>query len=189
MVSLEAIAAAAPGLGCRLVTLCTGTRDPHDQWRHHQDNATPQAWADLVAEMAKAVAIAERHDVDLGIEPELANVICGAAEARRLLDEIASSRLRIVLDPANLIDIATPAERRQVIAGAVDLLGERIAMAHAKDRSVDGGFATAGQGVVEFPHFLACLRAAGFAGPLVTHGLAAEDAAGVAGFLRGVLDG
>ena len=46
-----------------------------------------------------------------------------------------------------------------------------------------GGFATAGKGVVDFPHFIARLRAAGFDGDLVTHGLAAAEAPGVAAFL------
>ena len=63
---LEVLAAACRPMGTRLVTLCTGTRDPDDQWRWHPDNARPQAWRDLRAEMDKAVAIAERFDLALG---------------------------------------------------------------------------------------------------------------------------
>jgi sugar phosphate isomerase/epimerase len=189
LASLTAIIAAAPAMVSHLVTLCTGTRDAQDQWRHHADNTTPQAWADLLDEMGKAAAIAEAHGVDLGIEPELANVVCDAASARRLIDELGSPRLRIVLDPANLFEVAAPDARRSIVARAVDLLADRISMAHAKDRAPDGGFATAGKGVVDFPHFLACLRAAGFDGPLVAHGLAADEAAGVAAFLTRMLHG
>ncbi len=72
---LDVIAARCRAMGTRLVTLCTGTRDPDDQWHHHPANAAPEAWADLRASMAVAIGIAERHDVDLGIEPELANVV------------------------------------------------------------------------------------------------------------------
>ncbi len=60
-------------------------------------------------------------------------------------------------------------------------------MAHAKDRAPDGSFTTAGKGVIDFPHFIACLRAAGFDGPLVTHGLSAAEAPEVARFLRDLL--
>jgi hypothetical protein len=49
-----------------------------------------------------------------------------------------------------------------LVARAVDLLADRIRMAHAKDRDAAGGFATAGQGVIDFGHFIGCLRAAGF---------------------------
>ena len=186
--SLAAIVAAAPAMSCRLVTLCTGTRDPQDQWRHHPANASPEAWRDLLAEMARAVAIADHHGVDLGIEPELANVVRDAAAARRLIDTLGSPRLRIVLDPANLFEVADAAARRALVERAADLLADRIVMAHAKDRTAAGGFATAGKGVVDFAHFIGCLRTAGFDGPLVAHGLAADEAAETAAFLRHALD-
>jgi sugar phosphate isomerase/epimerase len=173
----------APAMGARMVTLCTGTRDADDQWRHHPDNARPEAWADLMAEMERACALAEPAGVKLGIEPELANVVDSAAKARRLIDELASPCLAVVLDPANLFEVADAPARRDLVERAVDLLADRIVMAHAKDRDAAGGFATAGQGVIDFAHFIARLRAAGFAGDLVTHGLSAAEAPGVAAFL------
>ncbi|MFL5337501.1 MAG: sugar phosphate isomerase/epimerase family protein [Geminicoccaceae bacterium] len=178
---------AARRLGVGLVTLCTGTRDALDQWRHHPDNATPSAWADLCREMAQAVAMAEAAGVDLGIEPEQANVVTSAADAKRLISEMGSARVRIVLDPANLFELADQTGARTVVAEAIDLLGGRIAMVHAKDRADDGTFTTVGKGVVDFPDFVARLRAAGFAGPMVTHGLTAEEAPGVASYLRGLI--
>ena len=170
-------------MGTTMVTLCTGSRDATDQWRYHPDNATPEAWRDLVVEMGKATALAEAKGVRLGIEPELSNVVSSAAHARRLIDELQSPSLAIVLDPANLFEVEALVDQRRIIAGAVDLLADRIVMAHAKDRDAIGGFAAAGKGVVDFPHFLGRLRAAGFAGDLVTHGLAAAEAPFVAAFL------
>ena len=184
---LATIIHAAPLMGTRLVTLCTGTRDAKDQWKHHPDNSSKEAWRDLLAEMGKAVALAEERDVDLGIEPELANVVSSAKQARRLIDELKSPRLRIVLDPANLFEVALPHESQSIIAQAVDLLGDRIVMTHAKDRRANGEFAAAGSGVIDFPHFVRCLRHAGFDGPLVTHGLSEQEAPGVAAFLGGVI--
>jgi sugar phosphate isomerase/epimerase len=212
---------AARAMGTSLVTLCTGTRDPEDQWRHHPDNDTPEAWADLLTEMAKAAALAEQFHVDLGIEPEHANVVSSAARAARLLAEIPSPRLRIVLDPANLIDDVAPQDvargldpraypsgrpndgvapdrvdargepahdegrdsQHRLFAEACDLLGDRITMAHAKDRDVVGAVVPAGAGIIDFDSFFAALHRIGFAGPVVTHGLAASDAAAVARFL------
>jgi sugar phosphate isomerase/epimerase len=178
---------AARQLGIPLVTLCTGTRDPVDQWAHHPENATPEAWADLLAEMTKAVALAEAAGVDLGIEPEQANVVTSAEDGRRLVEAIGSERIRFVLDPANLFEAADRDTARTIVADAVEQLGGRIAMAHAKDRNPDGSFATAGTGVVDFADFLARLEAVGFKGPVVTHGLSAEEAPGVARFLSGLL--
>ena len=183
---LGVLIAAAGAMGIGMVTLCTGTRDVDDQWRHHPDNATPEAWHDLRVEMAKAAALAEAAGVRLGIEPELANVVDSAAAARRLIDEIASPSLAVVLDPANLFELADAATQRDLVARAVDLLADRIVMAHAKDRDAAGGFATAGQGVIDFSHFIGCLRAVGFDGDMVTHGLTEAEAPGVAAFLAGL---
>lgn len=177
---LRTVIAAAPAIGTRLVTLCTGSRDPDDQWRAHPDNAGADAWADMRAGLEDALAAAEAHGVDLGIEPELANVVCDGERAERLLDEMASDRLKIVLDPANLFEVADTAERRRLVEDAVGRLAPRIAMAHAKDRAADGAFVAAGTGVIDFRHFVACLAAAGFDGPLVAHGCTAEEAPGVA---------
>ena len=179
---------AAREMRTRLVTLCTGTRDPVDQWKHHPENSSKEAWRDLLEEMGKALVLAEECDVDLGIEPELANVVSSAERARRLIDELKSPRIRIVLDPANLFEIAQPRGSRSIIAWAVDLLSDRIAMAHAKDRRANGEFAAAGSGIIDFPHFIHCLRGAGFDGPLVTHGLSEQEAPHVAAFLRGVIE-
>ncbi len=184
---LNVLAASCHAMGTSLLTLCTGTRDPEDQWRAHPGNAAPDAWRDLLVEMERALAIAERYDIALGIEPELANVVDSAARARLLLDELASPRLRIVLDPANLFEIARDNERRRLVEEAVDLLGADIAMAHAKDRAQDGSFTTAGKGVIDFGHFVQRLHGAGFDGPLITHGLAAAEAPATAAFLADVL--
>ena len=175
---------AARQCGIGLVTLCTGTRDPDDMWRAHPDNVSPQAWRELLAEMEQAAAFAEAAGVGLGVEPELANVVNSAEAARRLVDELGSPALRIVLDPANLAETATPEARRAVIARAVDTLADRLALAHAKDRDARGGFVAAGRGVVDFGHFVACLRAAAFDGDLIAHGLDEGEAPEVARFLR-----
>ena len=109
-----------------------------------------------------------------------------AAKARRLIDELKSPRVKIVIDPANLFEVATLETQRDLVAAAVDLLADRIVMGHAKDRRPDGAFAAAGQGVLDYPHYLRCLKRIGFDGPMVTHGLEAAQAPGVAAMLRRV---
>ena len=184
---LQVLITAAAAMGTSMVTLCTGTRNAADQWSHHPDNATPAAWRDLLDEMAKACAFAEPLGVRLGVEPELANVVNTAARARALIDSLQSPALAIVLDPANLFEVASLSEQHDLVSRAVDLLADRIVMAHAKDRDPAGGFATAGQGVVDFRHFLGRLHTAGFSGDLVTHSLAAHEAKDVSRFLARTL--
>lgn len=184
---LSVVIETAAVLGIPLVTLCTGSRNAADQWAYHPDNATPAAWSDMAVEMAKALALAETAGVDLGIEPEQANIVTSAKDATRLIVDMGSRHLKIVLDPANLFEQASPEEARAIVAAAIDEAAGHIAMAHAKDRHGDGRFATAGQGIVDFPDFTARLKTVGFDGALVTHGLSADEAPGVAAFLRGLL--
>lgn len=181
--SFAAIAAVAHAAGSNLLTVCTGSRDAADQWRDHPDNQGAGAWQDMIAEFGHLLAIAERHDIFIGVEPELANVVNSAAQARRLIDTMASERIRIVLDPANLFEHEDADTRDGIIDAAIDLLKDRIAIAHAKDRNADGSFATAGRGVIDYPRYIAALKRAGFDGDVITHGLSAEEAPGVAAFL------
>ena len=133
--------------------------------------------------VSEIVRRAGGRSIDLGIAPELANVVSSAEAARRLIDEMGSVRLRIVLDAANLFETATPDAQRAIVSRAGELLADRIAMAHAKDRDAAGRFVAAGEGVLDYPHYLGALRGAGFDGPLVTHGLGAAEAPAVAAFL------
>ncbi|MBK0095859.1 sugar phosphate isomerase/epimerase [Erwinia sp. S63] len=183
MASLDVICQAAADLNCPLVTLCTGTCDAEDQWRFHPDNNTPEAWQRLCVSMTQALEIAERYQVALGIEPELANIVSSAVKARQLIDEMRSERLKVIFDPANLFEIATLSEQHRIVAHGLDLLGAEIAIAHAKDRYADGAFATAGKGLLDYPFYLQRLSASGFNGSIVTHGLDASEAGWVSTML------
>ena len=183
---LEIIAPACAGLGTNLLTLCTGTRDPENMWRDHPGNKTPEAWRDLLASLTEALAVAERHDLRLGIEPETGNVINSARQARRLLDELRSPRLRIILDAANLFHPGQLPRVKQILDEAFDLLGGEIILAHAKELGRDGqpGGLPPGAGALDWGHYLARLRQAGFDGPLILHGFEERDTAGSVSFLR-----
>lgn len=182
--SFAAIAAVARRMETRLLTLCTGSCDPQNQWRYHPGNDAPKAWEEMCREFQLLLAIAEKEDVLLGVEPELSNIISSAKRARKLLDTFHNDRIRIVLDPANLFEVASSTEQKKLIEDAIDLLGDSIELAHAKDRLNDGGFAPAGTGVLDYGHYLTVLKRSGFDGALITHGLAASEAKKVAEFLK-----
>jgi len=185
--AFRAIATAAAQLGVRVVTVCTGSRDPEDQWRFHPENAGAASWKDLLDEFEALLDDAHQFDVVIGVEPEIANVVNSAQRARQLLDELRDPHIGIVLDAANLFEAVSLEAQRTIVKRAAELLGDSIVLAHAKDRLAGGSFAPAGAGVLDYGHYLAVLRNAGFDGTLIAHGMDANQASGVAAFLKAQL--
>ena len=167
---------AAKRLGTPIVTLCTGSRDASSMWAAHPDNDTPQAWADLCAELTFALDQAAQIGVSLAIEPEPANVVADAQTARRILDAMQAPHLGIILDAANLIPAADAPRQTAILDHALNLLGHTLLLAHAKDHDAAGTVVPPGDGVIDLPAFAAALKAAGFEGPLIGHGFDAADA-------------
>jgi sugar phosphate isomerase/epimerase len=189
MERLRVLAPAVRQLDCELITLCTGTRDAEDMWRAHPENASPQAWRDLLRGMEEAIDIAERHDLVLGVEPETGNVVSSTRKARQLLDELQSRRVKIVVDPANLFPPGDTDGMRDRISEVFQLLGTDIVMAHAKELAPDGrsGNLGPGRGVLDWNFYFDTLARVNFTGPIVLHGLPESDVAESVRFLRSKL--
>jgi len=164
---------AAPLLGCRLLTISTGTCHPDDMWAAHPDNHTPQAWAAMHESLMHLVPHATRAGVRLAFEPEAGNVVQTAAQARRVLDDIASPALGVVLDVANLLSVTTIHQQMQVIDEAFGLLAADMALIHLKERAPDGtsGHLAPGQGVIDYRYLRHVSDRAGVRVPMVMHGL------------------
>ena len=115
-------------------------------------------------------------------------MIHSAAAARRLLDEFASPRLKTVLDAANLFHDGNLAAMPSVLDEAFDLLGDSLAVAHAKDiPRTSAGSQAAGLGQLDWGHYIGCLAGAGFRGPLVLHNLSEAEVPQSLAFVRGLL--
>ena len=134
---LDVLAAACRWLDTRIITLCTGTLDPDDLWRWHPGNVRRSTWECLIASMRQAVQIADRQEVALACEPEINTVVNSVSKARRLLDEIDSPWLKVVIDPANLIRPGELPRIGEILEEAFDWLGPEIVLAHAKELRSD----------------------------------------------------
>jgi sugar phosphate isomerase/epimerase len=160
-------------LGTSVATLCTGTRDPDDMWRHHQDNDSAAAWQDLLATLDILLPVAESSGVTLGIEPETNNVVDSASKARRLLDELCSSHLKIIMDGANLFHEGETFRMEKILSEAFTLLAPDIVMVHAKDIAgpTTRGSQAAGSGKLDWLTYFGLLREHRYDGPVILHNL------------------
>lgn len=168
-----------------VITLCTGSRDPVDMWKWHPDNDSKKTWTDMVQSIEVALIAAEKNNIFLAFEPESENVANSSRRARKLLDELGNPRLRVIIDPANLI--SPKRHQKEVLDEAFTLLGEAIVIAHAKDRNNDFKACAAGKGILDFEYYLRGLKKTGFSGPVIMHGLVEEEVASSRDFLHRIL--
>jgi len=147
---LAVLAAACRRLGTSVITLCTGTRDADDKWRYHPDNASPEAWRDLVVAMQTALQIAHEQDVTLAIEPlgpEEGDFLRTAPLGIELIEMIGSPQVRLHLDCKAMSSESEP------IPQIIRLGGDLLAHFHANDPNRQGP----GFGRVDFVPILEAL--------------------------------
>ena len=187
---LRYVAEQCEPFGTSVITLCTGSRNLHSMWRAHPDNYTELAWKDLVDSMGMALEAVKDFNVTLAFEPEVSNVIDSAAKARRLLDEMNSPKLKVVMDGANIFHKGELPKMRYILDEAFELLGEDIVLAHAKDLDRDGeaGHLAAGTGMLDYDQYIGLLNAVGYGCAVVLHGLSEEQVPFCVNFLQEKID-
>ncbi len=183
---LRNLAAVCGEMETSVITLCTGTRDPYDMWKPHPDNHSKEAWKDLIHSMQEALKIAEQFGVTLAFEPEPGNVVSDAQKGKLLLDAMGSSRLKVVMDAANLVRPGEPDKMPAIMEQAFELLGEHIVIAHAKDFTAEEEtqYVAAGTGLLDYDRYVSLLKAYSFEGPLILHGLDESEVRKSVDFLR-----
>jgi sugar phosphate isomerase/epimerase len=123
---------------------------------------TDNDWLTLKASLKELVIEAEKWGVYIGIEPANEHLIGTAQSLKKLLDEVPSSNIGVVLDPGNLLTKENFHNQNQVIEEAFELLGNRIIACHAKDRKLDDEgqiqTVTPGRGQLNYPLYVKLLN-------------------------------
>jgi sugar phosphate isomerase/epimerase len=105
-------------------------------------------WKQMLATITQLAEMAERHDATVLLEPSFASFLASAKRTRVFLQEVNSPRIRVLLDPANLLEVGEIEEMFDELTPWIDCI-------HAKDRKlhVDQGVA-AGQGDLDYRKFV-----------------------------------
>jgi sugar phosphate isomerase/epimerase len=105
-------------------------------------------WPRMVATARRLGEMAEKHDAKVLFEPYFQSFFASAKRVRLFMEELNSPRLRVLLDPANLIELNDLDEMFNQLTPWIDCL-------HAKDRKhhTSRGVA-AGQGDVDYQRFV-----------------------------------
>ena len=79
------------------------------------------------------VRFAEESGAVLAVEPVWYHIISTPERAARMLEEVSSDHLQIILDAVNLISPETAGRADDVVRNAISLLGDRVRILHMKD--------------------------------------------------------
>ncbi len=127
----------AAHLGVGVVGTETGA--PNVEYKFEEACWSEEALEIFIKNLRPVVKYAEQMGVLLAIEPVVRHIVCNPVRARRVLDEINSPNLRIILDPVNLLEIYNYEKQDEIFAQAIELLGKDVAVLHVKDFIIEDG--------------------------------------------------
>ncbi|MBC2605316.1 sugar phosphate isomerase/epimerase family protein [Pelagicoccus albus] len=124
-------------MGGSLVGLETGT--PNVDYAPDPNTGSEETFQALVRSIAELVETAEACGAKVAVEGVVSHTISTPEKMKRLIDEIRSPAMVVIHDPVNFINAGNFEEEARLIEEPFQLYGDRIAIIHAKDYTVEGG--------------------------------------------------
>lgn len=124
-------------------------------------NFTEEAYQVALKSIVEMVSYAEKFGVTVGIEAGLNHPIYTSTLAKKLISDVKSPNLKIILDCANLMRPDNFQNQEQVIAQAFEDLHGHISCLHLKDFIFEDGkikIVTVGQGLMDYSKILSYLK-------------------------------
>ncbi len=117
----------------------TETGCPNAEYKWDKDTHSEPALQFFIEQLKYVVNYAEEKGVIIAIEPVYKHIVHSSKVARRVLDEIDSTSLKIIFDPVNLLSITNIEYREHIFKEAIELLGKDIVAVHIKDYYIEDG--------------------------------------------------
>ncbi|GAJ00633.1 unnamed protein product, partial [marine sediment metagenome] len=124
---------AAERVGCPMVTTHAGNCSPESAIAPHKDNWTWETWKHVVDGMKQILRDTAGMKVELGIEAVNMTCMNNPRAHLQLIEDVGDPRIKVLLDPVNMISLRNYFRTTELINECFDLLGENIIAAHAKD--------------------------------------------------------
>jgi len=145
-------------LGCNVISTETGTYNAKSQWLDDPKNATEEAYLKCREVLKRWAKLGEQTGAVLTLEASYKNIIGTVDRAERVLKEVDSPALKLVMDPANYFGPDNLKQMKPLLKELFARLGPKAALVHAKDiaPSAEKGTETpaSGLGEMDYPLFL-----------------------------------
>lgn len=103
-----------------------------------EETRSEENYQTLLKNISKLISVAEDLDVMIYIEPVWQFTIYSVETMKRLIDDINSPKLGVILDISNIVSIENYRNQDSIINSAFDVLGEKIRVIHLKDFCISG---------------------------------------------------
>ena len=100
-------------------------------------NNTEEAYNQLLKNLKELVEVAEKQNVNIGIEGVHCYVINTPRKMARLVSDLSSENVKVIFDPVNYININNYEKQDEMIEEMFALLSDKIVAFHAKDFVVE----------------------------------------------------
>ena len=162
----------ASAFGCPYVGTETGTRNP--EGGYSPETSSEKTFSVFLDSLSRMLDAAERHNAFVAMEAVArTHTVSSPERVRKVLETFPTSRLKLILDPVNLIpytgipeadgvplSIPTEEAESRFISDILDLYGSRLVAVHAKDYILDS---STGFKIGNLPALTGCFRWKNFA--------------------------
>ncbi|KAB8137585.1 sugar phosphate isomerase/epimerase [Gracilibacillus oryzae] len=149
----------ARDFGCSIVASETG--NVNEKMGYTEDNFTEEAFQKVVKSVKELADEAEKWGVIVGIEGGINHPIHTPQLMRRLLDEVDSNHLQVILDPANFMSMDNYENQENVFQDCFSLFGDNIVAIHAKDFIIEDNWikmVPVGKGILRYDLLFSWLK-------------------------------
>lgn len=105
----------------------------------NEKNHSEENYQDFLSVIRELVEYARDLGVCIGIEAVTIFTIHSPETMKRMLDDLNMPNVFVIFDPVNYLDYANYKNQRAIFQRAFDLYGDRIAVVHLKDFTVENG--------------------------------------------------
>jgi sugar phosphate isomerase/epimerase len=150
----------ARDFGTGLVATETGAITTYQA--QYPDSYLEKAWSTLRETVEELAETAEKYGVLATIEPAATLTIGSVEDMVRLLEEVPSENLGVLIDACNLMTQENIGRQDEVMKQAFEQLAARTVLIHAKDITMDANghkeYTGIGEGILNYPTYIQLIR-------------------------------
>lgn len=171
----------ADRLGCRMVTMITGSCGTEHFTQWHPDNWSDETWDTTVGALRQLIGDTPGCETALGMEACVMTNINDPFANRKIVDDVGDPRCRVCLDPTNMSTLHNYYHSTELLNECFDRMGELIIGCHAKDQFLEQQMyvqlveVPPGRGVQDYATYLARMSRLSWPRTLMLEHFADED--------------